>query len=250
MDSRPDLQLRNDLLDLKVTYQIDRDVLERWEAGSVTHRFREASDAVWFARHALAAAAKIALVEGDQANFGKYIGEWDRAHELSRQAHSSLLRLIAWLCNRHGEAGMRAALRQMRRRKGVLESSLHPRSFRDAQLLHNAAALLADFQEFAEDGARRLRKGRRNPGDPGKRVFVLRMAEAWVVLTGRLPGANKMLDANPFLRFAAHGWTDLGGSIEGASFAQSALGHALTRLKRMPASERSTFVPTWWRDTV
>lgn len=47
-------------------------------------------------------------------------------------------------------------------------------------------------------------------GEPGKRAFVFRLAEAWTYLTGKRPGTNTKAARNPFLRFVAAAWRDAG----------------------------------------
>jgi hypothetical protein len=47
-------------------------------------------------------------------------------------------------------------------------------------------------------------------GEPGKRAFVFRLAEAWTYLTGRPPGPQTEAARNPFFRFVVAAWRDVG----------------------------------------
>jgi hypothetical protein len=245
MASEESIERRPDRFDLNAHFRIDRGIRDRWKAGGVS-RFSELDDAVKFGRYALDHATRSAIVEGDRRNFSRYLRDWKRARELSHSAKTTLSSFLVWLSTPGGDGRSRVHLRQMRRLEGTPASTLNAQAARDVRALREVEDILNRFETFATQGARRLPEELTNPGDPAKVEFVFRLAETWLVLTGKIPSPNKTLEANPFLRFARDGWLDVGGRAEDDSFAQSALHRAIVRLKQIPQNERATFRPDWW----
>ena len=63
-----------------------RRIRKRWDSGGIAARFSSVDEAISFARLALDEATKAAIVEGDKRNFGRYLDEWDVAHERAHAA--------------------------------------------------------------------------------------------------------------------------------------------------------------------
>lgn len=80
-----------------------------------------------------------------------------------------------------------------------------------ASELDSAITALSRIADEVQAYRTSLEKGRQNPGALGKLWFTLTMADWWVEATGKLPGAGRELDQNPFLRFLQATWADVFG---------------------------------------
>jgi hypothetical protein len=125
--------------------------------------------------------------------------------------------------------------------------------------LDDASAILR-VQELAESAREHLPKrehGAKRPNDVGyaadEAAFVRPLAEMWLYLTGRKPGAQKDL-TNPFLRLVTAAWRDaFGESDEEPSF--NAALETLEGMSKLPGDElwRTSvieFGPSWLRAEV
>jgi hypothetical protein len=101
----------------------------------------------------------------------------------------------------------------------------------EVDVLKHAKVVIQSYQEQAKKRLAFQALNSHNPGDPGKTVFLHRLAEAWISLTGKRPGKSPNPNTNPFLRFVLAAWKDAGfvsSAYEEPDFA-SALNSSLKR---------------------
>lgn len=82
----------------------------------------------------------------------------------------------------------------------------------DLIAIRNARELL---ESLASDAKRRRDEWaaeRKNTGDLSRQAFVQTLAEAWLFLTGALPGRSNDPTKNPFLAFVGEAWADWHGA--------------------------------------
>jgi hypothetical protein len=95
-------------------------------------------------------------------------------------------------------------------------------------LLVEAYEAIKAIKSSAKRYAETLTRSVGNEREHDKHIFVYRLAEAWIYLTGKLPGLGR--ERNPFLRFVEAAGTDAG--IDEEDF-YSATKQALEHLKKL-----------------
>jgi len=160
------------------------------------------SDAVRFGRRALVAAIKVAK-SFERTPLDRYLEYWRGEAERAERAREALQALINYWKVNH-----------------------EVRVMKDADfgltVAHDVCAALA------KQSSENVRTQGRNEGDRPKREFVLRLAVAWMLLTGRPPAGGK----DTFLGFVDAAWLDAGFANE-EDFTRS-LQFAQKRLKKCP----------------
>lgn len=142
---------------------------------------------------------------------------FDTGANLAATAERALGDFIKWLePNAVGSDDLAAPIRscwdRFRAAQTVEEiRRTHDSAVDEAAALWRVQALLKELKGSMRSKERAARKGVQNPGKPDQRAFARVLAEAWIFLTGRVPGANPEPGKNPFLRFLSAGWSDLFG---------------------------------------
>jgi hypothetical protein len=173
------------IYDLAVSFAID-DVIREQHAKSRLAPHWKLPVAISFGRCALAAAIKAA--KGfERLPLGLSLAYWRRQAELAQKAQDAIEAFTKhWKANRKFRIIMK-----------------------DEDL--GLAGVARDlFAGIANQDRENLQKMGKNEGDRPKREFVFLMAGAWRELTGKMPGWSDDEGRNPFLRFIAAGWRDVG----------------------------------------
>lgn len=231
------------------SYEIDGAVAElrlhpRWNARADAHNF---------ARRALFVATMEAIDASELDLHGEWIGTWEEGYGLALKASVAMPGLVNFLARdrrgkdklaKHGAAALEAPLRQM---CAHLYPSLSPPdrviwAADQARSLVATRYLLEQLEGHMLAMRDMLAASRENAGKPEKAAFVLTMAEAWVFLTGKLPGSNPNPSRTPFLRFVETAWGDVGPEQD--SFV-SATRVAINHLKKQTDILAEHYRPRW-----
>lgn len=227
--------------------------------------------ALAFGHVALKVARDDAITEQDQRAAGQY-RQWERTAELAASAHTALNAFVRCVPKGGLSTGVfmgRTRVDRKFAKSGVIKLLANPRIATNGKMFgrddakHELASLtealhtLKTIREHATVRCKELRHTKKiKDADYGKRVFVLRLAEAWIYLTGNLPGKGRTAEKNPFLRFVGAALSDVGDEDEEDSF--RALEWALEHLKQITrfseVSQQSISViaakgPVWFEGT-
>jgi hypothetical protein len=182
---------------------------------------------------------------------GDYAEDWQNSATMAERAGGSLLEFLKHLSGlgskdlaekgEHYVARPLFSFHNFITEEGNVPQMINL-STADARALLRVNELLQQYGPYAANRGKTLVQNRPNPGKPGKAAFVLALAEAWIGLTGRLPG--KGADDNLFLWFVAAAWKDAGEPAD-EDFVHSmreAVDELLTRFNNGSEGE---FVPEW-----
>ena len=163
----------------------------------------ERPEVVSFLRLALEVALKEAIRRvGQHANADHEY--WDKTETLSASAEHALKALIDHMkpngLKYYQEIDSYSRLRaRLLTKRPDGETMNEARSKGELEVLQQAHGVIASIRATAAN-IRKIRKKRTGAEvEHDKHGFVFRLAEAWLYLTGRLPGLGK--ERNPFLRF-------------------------------------------------
>lgn len=248
------IDIHNLAVDLAIDGEIKRTKLQsRWQV----------SQAIAFARCSLAIAINDA---GDYESFdgGKELSYWTAVADLADRADFALQNLVRQIGDRIPDTD--SLVQSVRvpvtiAKSGKIKVSMlpkghwHGQSKEDFISLCNAKEALTGFAERCRLRRRDLAARRKNIGDPAKRIFVFRLAQGWIFLTGKRPGRTFLVERNPFLRFVGAAWRDAGFDDDKEDFS-SALDAALktfrgyegwswSKQSRETVSGLSTYGPNW-----
>jgi hypothetical protein len=190
---------------------IDKAIRDRYDGSAPTIRAEVRSCAIPFGRRALATAIRAAHgAQEDNLPRSKWDGQWER---LAGQAHRAKKAIHAVLHALDPSAQHYVKpLLQTRLGAGIrIDGEFREQGHRDVATLLEAKAIA---ERLEQDATRRRRVFTAAIGHPAlteKRPFVEILAEAWVFLVGRRPGANPTPEKNPFLRFVQAAWSDWKG---------------------------------------
>jgi hypothetical protein len=165
-------------------------------------RWQSIDEAVSFGRLALRVALEDARkVESHRA--ADQVKRFERAASLARSAHSALNELLDDI----GPAGLPASIaKAVGSRKMAVTmyaTDYGPEDAkREVEVLANARDVIAEMRRYAARREKDLDYTRKIKDDKyGKQMFVYRLAEGWIFLTGKKPGRGRDPTHNPFLRF-------------------------------------------------
>ncbi len=248
----PQLRTRDDIDGEFGLFSIDEIIATRWERGALTAHWVSSMHAVGFARRTLDVATASALGAAERLTRHDTLLDYDQIEHVSQEALDALT-TFAKHCGGAAYQNMPAASLQPAFSKlvstmvpgGDHKTEIHAR----VQTILSAIETLREFTGFAVSQRDQIvAMGVQNPGDPIKAAFVMTMAEGWVALTGKIPGKGSRVSQNPFLRFAASGWRDIGGDFDPdlhETFAQSALASTIRELHARIESGSKDFKPVW-----
>ncbi|WP_181700533.1 hypothetical protein [Chthonobacter albigriseus] len=175
-----------------------------------------------FARRALEVATRYAIDGVDRIS--AYKTELDYIETPARKASRELADLLNRLSPHHA-AGDNPSVLQ--RPLSIIAAKADPAAnpvetwnaaAERARVLIEAQRICAEIVSVMEVEGIRVSTGRNNPGEPAKQAFVLHMAQGWLSLTGKMPGKSTDKELNPFLRYCAVAWEDVGQTSD-TSFA-------------------------------
>lgn len=248
----PPVEIREDIDGRFGLFSIDEIVAERWRRGELTEHWINQTHAVGFARRTLDVATASALGAIERLNRHETLLDYDEMERVSQEALDALTH-FAKHCGggafrEFPEASLKPAFSKLVSTTapgGDHEAEVNSR----VQIILSAIDTLREFTAFAVSQRDRIvAMGVQNPGDPIKAAFVMTMAEGWVALTGKVPGKGTRVSQNPFLRFAATGWRDVGGDFDPDlhdTFAQSALASAVGELQTRLEGRGKDYKPDW-----
>jgi hypothetical protein len=157
-------------------------------------------------RRALEVAIKEAVSQKElHPRLSEWEPEWSRIADASQDAVAALARLFRAIDPLGKDAEHFLRFIRQSRAGGVGAS----KAMRDAQILVAAKQIVSKLRADTltrRDGLVALYPN--SPQDYEKRAFVRILAEGWVFLTGEMPGKNRDLSKNPFLRVVDAAWVD------------------------------------------
>jgi hypothetical protein len=170
-------------------------------------------DATTFARRALEVALKEAI-KYQGRRFRDQFDYWQEASQLSARASAAIKLLIRHIepdglkngIEMHGYGSLRVSHSLRKLPNGNLADRETNKA--ELALLVEAYEAIKVINGSAKHYATLLTKSVGNEREHDKHVFVYRLAEAWIYLTGKLPGGGR--DRNPFLRFVEAAGIDAG----------------------------------------
>jgi hypothetical protein len=170
-------------------------------------------DAIAFARCALKVALKEAIKwQGKRSR--DQLDYWEASADLSAQASAAIKLLVRHIepdglkngIEMHGYGTIRARHTLRKMPNGNLATRENTRA--ELALLVDAYETTMAINRTAKQYRALLGKPVGNEREHDKHAFVYRLAEAWIYLTGKLPGSGR--DRNPFLRFVEAAGIDAG----------------------------------------
>jgi hypothetical protein len=157
-------------------------------------------------RRALEVAVKEAISQKElNPRLSEWEPEWSRIANASQDAVAALNRLFRSIDPLGKDAEHFVGFIRQSRAGGIGAS----KAMRDARLLVAAKQLIGKLRADTltrRDGLVALYP--HSSQDHQKRAFVRILAEGWVFLTGEMPGKNRNLSKNPFLRAVDAAWID------------------------------------------
>ena len=203
------------------------DIIEALAGATLQPRWSQ-SEAKTFARLALGVAVRDAMkFQGYRSR--DQIEDWQQTKEISASAASALQHLI----DHASPEGLQYGIKF-----GSVSSPYSVRLFpggksarrttgkAELDVLCEAQEVIKVINRSAREYEKRLSQSTGNQREHDKHAFTFRLAEAWVFLTGKLPGLGT--ERNPFLRFVEAAARDAG--IRKADF-RSATKAAVEALK-------------------
>ncbi|MBN9347696.1 MAG: hypothetical protein J0I48_16115 [Devosia sp.] len=182
--------------------------------GGEAERFKRAVPAIAFGRRSIEVAIHRAMTAAEQREFKAIAAEWESLSAFAGDAAKATKKLLTELRYDKlvGSPSITPILGFLENRDPIGridydETRASAQIKADALVM--ALAVLSDIAHQSEQMGARVRSKSDNPGEPEKNAFVQSMAEAWVFLTGRLPGTGSA--RNPFMDFALGAWQDAGG---------------------------------------
>lgn len=200
-----------------------------------------------FARRALHVAwMRGTMAANEERELADAIPDYEHVASLATNASKGLDALLQNLSRRKiGKLGATALVPPLRQMEvhspASATESRHQIASEQAQTLLDAAAVVQRFAAYAAARRDQLAGGRKNSGRSDKAAFLHVLAEAWVFLTGKLPGQG--IDRNPFLRLVEASWSDCSGGEE-EPFA-SQLRSVLGQMRTDPVYRQQDYRPSW-----
>ena len=209
--------------------------------------------AVQIGRLALEFAIKEAVSQTElNPRRGEWEGEWSRIADASKEAAAALARLLRAI-DPSGKDAEHFARFIKQSRADEIEASkaghgdAAEHALRDARLLMEAKQIIDKLR--ADTLTRREALAALYPHsapDHQKRAFVRVLAEAWIFLTGEMPGKHPDASKNPFLSVVEAAWIDWRpeGSSDAAAFGE-ALNAAISSIDDAQLKRLRAMGPGW-----
>lgn len=249
--------VRDDVDAPSASFKIDHALRGLWAGRKLTSHWKSEQQVIAFGRFALDKTTHMALGASEKLLTKNIHEDWKEIAGRAETASAALRDLISWIAgpayfDRSPEEAspdvpswkahtLRPAFGKMAATRGErIETGV-----RYAQTIAAADEILSAFASFALEQRKRVGATSDNPGDPVLAEFILRLAETWFLLTGKVPSVNARPESNKFLQFAILAWEDAGGEAPtGTTFGQAALAVAVAHLK-LATRERPNYIPDW-----
>jgi hypothetical protein len=222
-----------------------KQLLSRSTPPCIRENLRE--DAIYVGRRCLEVSilAAVSAAE-DNPPRADWEWRWERKRDKAKEAAGALGAMLQAHSPALEEVDLVRSL--VNTRIGGLSAGVRSRMKLQAQedlgTLQRAQALAEQVAADAERRRREFLAGRKNPGRPDQREFVRILAEGWIFLVGRRPGASPDESKNPFLRFASAAWSDWKEDAEAPVFV-GALRHFLSELNDQHLTTLVKDGPSW-----